>query len=203
MRKKVLSLISVVLVSALILSPCGCLKESKMKGTEPNWIWYENEEWGWKIKYPAGWEVRPVTTEKTIVRFSPPNLKEEPHVPIPLAVDVLFTVSIYRGSGGTVHFTKRTIIENISDFEAKTPKLIEKKLLANEKINLENRSALRATEIYEYSLDNERWKVKAVNICSCMGEEDLLQISFSAPDSESAKWDEIFEYMLESFEFLN
>jgi hypothetical protein len=89
-------------------------------------------------------------------------------------------------------------IENIS--EVKRPKLTDSKVV-KETINFENKSAWRWTEIYEYSLDNESWETKTVAIWFWIGEEDILLIQISAPTSEFAKWEKIFEYMLSSFEF--
>lgn len=66
MRKKVISLVSVMLVGALMLSFCGCLEETKkgekkMKAfTLPQgWTWYENEAFGIRLAYPEKWKVEP------------------------------------------------------------------------------------------------------------------------------------------------
>jgi hypothetical protein len=69
MRKKVLSLMSVVLVGALMLNSCGCLKEKeeggqaeisegKLKKLPEGWTRYENETLGIRMGHPADWKVK-------------------------------------------------------------------------------------------------------------------------------------------------
>jgi hypothetical protein len=61
-QKRVLCLLSVLLVGVLLLSSMGCIEEKekiskkKMK-IPPGWKVYENKEWGYRIKYPIDWVV--------------------------------------------------------------------------------------------------------------------------------------------------
>jgi hypothetical protein len=71
MTKRVLCLLSVLLIGALIMSSCGCVKESKKekiskkqetfpkesKVTISDWETYENPKWGYKLNYPSDWAV--------------------------------------------------------------------------------------------------------------------------------------------------
>lgn len=52
MNKSLLCLISGILVAALL---AGCT--APQEKSEQEWEWYENKEWGYKIKYPADWRV--------------------------------------------------------------------------------------------------------------------------------------------------
>jgi hypothetical protein len=62
MEKRMLCLLSILVIGALMLSSCGCIKETKEEpkkvfGGEKikipsDWKVYENEELGFKIKYP-------------------------------------------------------------------------------------------------------------------------------------------------------
>jgi len=66
MQKRVLCLLSILLVGALLLSSIGCIKEQK-NGKEkisqekmkilPGWKVYENKEWGIRVAYPPKVEV--------------------------------------------------------------------------------------------------------------------------------------------------
>jgi hypothetical protein len=67
MKKRMLCLLSVLLVGVLILSSCGCIKETKEEpkkafgGKEmeipSGWKVYENKEWGIRVAYPPKVEV--------------------------------------------------------------------------------------------------------------------------------------------------
>ena len=54
-----------MLVGALLLSSIGCLKESKKEEISPEkvkvpsleWKWYENKEFGFRIKHPTDWKI--------------------------------------------------------------------------------------------------------------------------------------------------
>ncbi|HIH96322.1 MAG TPA: hypothetical protein HA348_02325, partial [Thermoplasmata archaeon] len=64
-KKRVICLVSILLIGALFLGSCGCIKESKKEEKEEtplgkmeipsNWKWYESEEGGFKIRYPENW----------------------------------------------------------------------------------------------------------------------------------------------------
>jgi hypothetical protein len=61
MRKKVLSLLSLVLVGALF---AGCIdfggkteEKEKVEYSVKDWEWYTSEDWEFKIKYPTGTEI--------------------------------------------------------------------------------------------------------------------------------------------------
>jgi hypothetical protein len=69
MKKRMLCLLSVLLVGVLILSSCGCIKETKeepkevfgdekMKTLPAGWKWYVNETLGMRIGYPGDWKVK-------------------------------------------------------------------------------------------------------------------------------------------------
>jgi hypothetical protein len=79
MKKRVLCLLSVMLIGTLMLSSCGCIKEKeeegqaeisegKLKKLPAGWKWYENKEWGLRIGYPRDWEV--ITYEELPHRIS-------------------------------------------------------------------------------------------------------------------------------------
>jgi hypothetical protein len=207
MRKKVLSLVSLVLIGALF---AGCIdfggkteEKEKVEYSVKDWEWYVNEEWGYKIKYPKDWEVQPISIKEQDVvldvAFLLPKSKDTKDLVFSSKSKVEFTITVPTSSEGTLAPGRIVFIENTSD--EKVPKLTGRKK-TREESNLGNKSAWRDTTIYEYSLGNEKWKRKEVRIWTWIG-EDILVISFSAPASEFEKWDETFEYMLKSFEFLN
>jgi hypothetical protein len=53
MKKRLLCLLNILIIGALLFSLIGCLKEPKKETTRPEWKWYENEEFGFKLQCPA------------------------------------------------------------------------------------------------------------------------------------------------------
>jgi hypothetical protein len=58
MRKKqtnplylVFAFLTIVMLTLSLIAPSLC------SGSEQEWRWYENEEWGFKFKFPAKWEI--------------------------------------------------------------------------------------------------------------------------------------------------
>jgi hypothetical protein len=69
MKKKLVCLLGMLLIGALFLSSCGCIKETKeepkevfgdekMKTLPADWKWYVNETLGMRIGYPGDWKVK-------------------------------------------------------------------------------------------------------------------------------------------------
>jgi uncharacterized membrane protein affecting hemolysin expression len=52
MTKRVLCLLSVLLIGVLLFSSMAVVVDSK----RTRWKWYENKEWKIKFKYPSKWE---------------------------------------------------------------------------------------------------------------------------------------------------
>jgi len=53
MKKRVLYLLNILIIGTLLLGLIGCLKEPKKEATLPEWKWYENKEFGFKLQCPA------------------------------------------------------------------------------------------------------------------------------------------------------
>jgi hypothetical protein len=105
MNKRLLCLLSVLLVGGLLVGCVAPQKETKGKTEEKEkigypvreWKWYESKEWGFKIKYPAGadWEAEEfedetgtgflvskwIEKEKTFIFFGVAFVREsDPHL---------------------------------------------------------------------------------------------------------------------------
>jgi hypothetical protein len=84
MQKRLLCLLSVLLVGCLLVGCVAPQKEAKGKTEEKEkigypvreWEWYENKEWGFKIKYPVDANISEMEEGDFLILFSLGSHKE-------------------------------------------------------------------------------------------------------------------------------